>query len=72
MVIMFETQAPRGKRRFRYVALWVNNHWYITGQGLWYGTNELTHEQMLEVLWRREVTNFAVTTEWAQDDGIPF
>lgn len=52
--------------RFTYVALWVKatSTWYVTGTGVHYGGNELTHSSLLGILARSSVTDVQVADDW--------
>ena len=48
--------------RYTYAALYVSHNatWYITGKGEWFGTNELSNQQMSEVLMRPSTSHIRV------------
>jgi hypothetical protein len=57
--------------QFLYAAVYVRHQdkppaWYITGSGKWFGTNELSDEQMSEVLMRPSTSHIRT-----MDDPIP-
>lgn len=54
--------------QFRYAAVYVKQQhkpptWYITGSGKWFGTNELSSEQMSEVLMRPSTSHIRAMQE---------
>lgn len=54
-----------GGGRFNYCAIKCsNNMWSISGTGIWYGTEQKTYEQIVEILSRSDVSNIATAIEW--------
>jgi hypothetical protein len=58
--------------RYTYLALYMPSrdplgHWYITGNGKWFGTNELTTEQMSEVLMRDTTSEIRIMSTSHED-----
>jgi hypothetical protein len=51
--------------RFMYMAIYVGtlDLWFITGNGAWFGTNELTMAQMSEVLMRPSTSHIRVVSD---------
>lgn len=60
MTIRFKTH-----RRFTYVAIYIGSleRWFISGNGKWFDTNELTNDQMSEVLMRSDTSDIVVFTQ---------
>lgn len=55
-----------GGGRFTYCAIKCGNQmWAISGTGLWYGTEQKTYEQIVEILTRSDVSDVAVAQGWA-------
>lgn len=56
-----------GGGRFAYCAIKCGNSlWSISGTGIWYGTEQKTYEQIVDILERSDVTDIEVSVEWVK------